>query len=256
MNEIPGFQRAQRDFTAYLRDPLRNPAPADIEPRRLQVYRELIYNNIEGFIAGAFPVLRSLITDADWRVIVETFVARHRSHSPYFLAISEEFLVFLSEDSSCLPGNLPFALELAHYEWIELALDISSETLPAAVASERDPLTAPLSLSPLAQLLCYQYPVHKISPSFRPSEAPVQPTCLVAYRNSRDEVKFLETNAVTLRLLELLHDHEMTAEQVLRKLAAELQRSDIVSIFSYGNQIITELFECEILVLSATDSTR
>ncbi|MCP4827546.1 MAG: DUF2063 domain-containing protein, partial [Proteobacteria bacterium] len=41
----------------YLRDPQNNPPPEDVEQRRLKIYEDLIYNNIEGFISSGFPVL-------------------------------------------------------------------------------------------------------------------------------------------------------------------------------------------------------
>ncbi len=54
------FQQQQQALTAYLRDPESCPAPQGVEPRRLAVYRDLFYKNIEGFISGGFPVCRSI----------------------------------------------------------------------------------------------------------------------------------------------------------------------------------------------------
>ena len=58
----------------YLRDPAHQPPPEDIEPRRLKIYEELVYNNIEGFLSGGFPILRSLYEDADWHGLVCAFI--------------------------------------------------------------------------------------------------------------------------------------------------------------------------------------
>ena len=44
---LPMFQQTQYAFAAHLRDPDANPAPPDIEDRRMKIYRELVYNNIE-----------------------------------------------------------------------------------------------------------------------------------------------------------------------------------------------------------------
>ena len=50
-NKAENFKDVQYAFTRHMRDPESNPAPEGIEDRRIGVYRELVYNNIEGFIA-------------------------------------------------------------------------------------------------------------------------------------------------------------------------------------------------------------
>ena len=57
--------RAQQDaLAAHIRDPENVAAPAGVEERRLKIYRELFFNNVEGLLAGNFPVLRRNAHDA------------------------------------------------------------------------------------------------------------------------------------------------------------------------------------------------
>ena len=56
---------SQLEMARFLRDPDHQPAPQGVEPRRLAIYQRLVYNNIESFISGGFPVLRSLYADRD-----------------------------------------------------------------------------------------------------------------------------------------------------------------------------------------------
>tara|TARA_R100000656_G_scaffold95627_2_gene69434 strand:- start:1541 stop:2014 length:474 start_codon:yes stop_codon:yes gene_type:complete len=147
---LPTFQRTQYAFAAHLRDPDANPAPPDIEDRRMKIYRELVYNNIESFIATGFPVLRQLIADQHWHALVRDFVSRHCSHSPYFLEISHEFLKYLQEERQFLVSDPPFMLELAHYEWVELALDVAEGDLPELPPVPVDVMAESLQVSPLA----------------------------------------------------------------------------------------------------------
>jgi hypothetical protein len=207
----------------YLRDPRSQPPPPGIEPRRLKIYEDLVYNNIEGFISGGFPVLRSLYEDAHWHALVRVFIDQHSCHTPYFLEISQEFVQFLMNDYTLRDIDPPFLAELAHYEWVELALDISEEVLPDPVEIE-DLHATVLKLSPLAWLLSYRFPVHRIGAMFRPTDADIgAPTYLVVYRNRADEVRFIELNAATARLLQLLSDNEQQpAATVLAALAGEL----------------------------------
>jgi len=204
----------------YLRDPGREPPPAGVEPRRLGIYEELVYNNIEGFLRSGFPVLCSLYGAGDWKALVRDFIRRHRCHTPYFLEIGQEFVRFLLEEAPSRDCDPPFLAELAHYEWVELALDIAQDDLPES-SPLGDILEAVVQLSPLAWLLQYRFPVHRIGPGFRPAQAG-QPTYLAVYRDRADQVRFMELNATTARLLELLRDNEtLPAGTVLRVLAAE-----------------------------------
>ena len=223
----------------YLRDPQNNPAPEGIEPRRLKIYEDLVYKNIEGFISGGFPVLRSLYTDDDLHGLVRIFIDQHRCHTPYFLEISQEFLRFLTEEYQLRESDPLFIAELAHYEWVELALDVSLEDL-ANVTELHDPVLEVPTLSPLAWLLSYQFPVHKIGKSFQPSEA-VEPTFLVVYRNPKDDVCFMELNPATARLLELIRDNTgATGASLLAQLSEELGMPS-ETVAEFGGELLSQL---------------
>ncbi|OUS15819.1 hypothetical protein A9Q88_09660 [Gammaproteobacteria bacterium 50_400_T64] len=244
------FQSGQFAFAAHLRDPAVNPAPADIEDRRVAIYRDLIYNNIEAFLSGGFPVLRSLMSDDSWHQLVRGFVKDHRCHTPYFLEISQEFLLYLREGKACIPDQLPFILELAHYEWVELALDVSPEILPEQTTDTTLSvalLDASLQISPLAWRLNYNYPVHQISVDNQPLEAPEQPTSLVVYRGPDEQIHFFESNAVTMRLLQLLEDGQLSARQALQQVAIELQHPEPEILVAMGESIIQQLLDLSIL---------
>ena len=165
----PGFVRKQYEFAAHIRNPKQHPRPADVEDRRMAIYRNLFYNNVEGFVSGGFPVLRKLYDDTDWHRMVRDFFARHRSHTPYFLEIAQEFLSYLEHERDPQPEDPPFLGELAHYEWVELALSISDEEPDwKSIDAKGDPMSGRPALSPLAWLLSYQYPVHEIGPELIP----------------------------------------------------------------------------------------
>ncbi|MBQ0720838.1 MAG: putative DNA-binding domain-containing protein [Gammaproteobacteria bacterium] len=244
------FQAGQLAFAAHLRDPAVNPAPLDIEDRRLAIYRDLIYNNIEAFLTGGFPVLRSLMSDDNWHRLVRGFVKDHRCHTPYFLEISQEFLLYLREGKACIPADLPFIVELTHYEWVELALDVSPEELPeqGLLSAQADALLdASLQISPLAWRLNYSYPVHKISLQFQPLEAPEQPTSLVVYRGPDEKIHFFESNAVTMRLLQLLENGQLSGRQALGQVALELAHPEPETLVAMGESIIQQLLDLSIL---------
>ncbi len=249
----PGFRHLQRAFAAHLRDPDRCPAPAGIEPRRLQVYRELIFNNIAGFIHTGFPVSCDLLGAARVDRLVRDFIVRHRAESPYFLEIGREFLAYLQNEYQPEAGDPGYLIELAHYEWVELALDIAETELPSeGIDPDGDLLRGRPVVSPLAWNLSYTYPVHRLGPEFQPAAPPAQPTHLVVYRNRLDEVKFLEINAVTARLLQLLRpDTEgmpRSGEQALRRIATELQHPEPAAVIAGGSAVLVELRALDVVL--------
>ena len=250
MKSRPEFTRRQYQFAAHIRDPEHMPAPDDVEDRRMKIYRELFYNNVEGFLSGTFPVLRKIHEDKAWHCLVRDFFSGHHSHSPLFLEIPREFLGWLENERGHKAGDFPFLYELAHYEWVELALSICEETLEQDnVDPEGDMLTGVPVLSPLAWQLAYQYPVHKIGPDFLPQQAGENPTLLVVYRDSADEVGFMEVNPVTKRLLELIaEDKHTSGKQMLEHIAAELSHPQPEVVVNGGADIMSGLHKKKILL--------
>ena len=246
----PGFIKAQFEFTAHIRDPDNNPRPDEIEDRRMKIYRELFYNNIEGFVSSAFPVLRKIYSDENWHKMVRDFFVKHRCQTPYFLEISQEFLSYLQNVRTPQPEDPDFLLELAHYEWVELALMIEEEAVDLKeINPNGDLLKKHPVISPLAWSLAYQYPVHKIGPEFIPESAPKTPSYLVVYRTRNDKIEFMEVNPVTARLIQLLNENEnISGRQALLLIADELQANDKELIISGGLQALEELQEHGILL--------
>ncbi|WP_241505767.1 DNA-binding domain-containing protein [Parahaliea mediterranea] len=241
------LRTAQVAMGRYLRNPTPATAPAGIEERRLKVYRELVYNNIEGFISSGFPVLRTLYDDAQWHALVREFVAVHRCATPYFLEISQEFIRFLSEDFLHRDCDPPFIVELAHYEWVELALDIAEDS-PPPLPQHLDPLHAVPRFSPLAWLLSYAWPVHRIGADFQPRE-PDEPTFLLVYRDREENVGFMALNPATARLAELLRDNTTdSGEALLARLATELG-GDAEATRSFGAEQLNQFARCAIIGL-------
>lgn len=247
--DLPRFQRLQYQFAAHLRDPEQRPGPAGVEERRLRVYRELFFNNIENFLANAFPVLRQLHEELAWLALVRDFYARHQCRDPLFNGVAEEFLRYLDQERGEVAGDPPFLRELAHYEWVELALAIAEDELHPALADPNgDLLAAPPAVSPLAWTLGYQWPVHRIGPDHWPEQPGPQPTWLVVYRSRQDEVKFMEINAVTARLLALAGERpEASGAELIAAIAGELG-VEPASLMAAGAAMLRDLRERDVIL--------
>jgi uncharacterized protein len=243
MAEQPEFIRRQLEFAAHIRDPGNRPRPIDVEERRMAIYRELFYNNVESLLAGNFPVLRKLLADDRWHALIRDFFVRHRAQTPYFLEIAQEFLDYLQNERETEPRDPPFLLELAHYEWVELAVSISEESAdPGGADPNGDLMTGIPLVSPLAWNLSYRFPVHRIGPGFQPDAPPDEPTHLVVYRARTDEVQFMEINAVTQRLLQLLQENTgWTGLDTVKRIAEELCHPQPELVVDAGRQLLYDL---------------
>ncbi len=251
---LPDFKRVQYAFSAHLRDPDANAPPPDVEDRRMRIYRNLFYNNVQGFLASGFPVLRKLYSDADWHRMVRDFFAHHKSHTPYFLEISQEFLKYLREERVPQPEDPPFLQELAHYEWVEVALSVSEEEPDwEKIDPDGDLLQGHPALSPLAWLLSYRYPVHKIAPDFRAETPDEQPTYLLAYRDREDALGFMEVNPVTARLIALMSElSERTGHELLQQIAEELNHPEPEQVIQGGAQTLRQLRQAGVVLGTRT----
>jgi len=249
MAERSSLHQQQQAFAAHIRDPENQPAPEGIEDRRMAVYRELFFNNVAGFISSGFPVLKQLYTEEAWERMARDFFVRHRCHTPLFLEISREFLDYLQNEREPQPEDPPFLQELAHYEWVELALTVDDTVIAHdQINPEGDLMAECPVISPLAWPLSYTYPVHRISPDFQP-ETPEAPTYLVVYRNDSDEVGFMELNPVTARLLQLISEQaDATGRQLMEQIATELNHPDPEVVLQGGLEAMQTLLQAGVIL--------
>lgn len=249
MADRPSFQEKQYAFAAHIRDPQHNPPPGGVEDRRMAIYRELFFNNLRSLLGQTFPVLKKLHSKEKWDSFIRGFMVKHESHTPYFLEIPQEFMQFLQDEYEVKEDDYPFLLELAHYEWVELALSISQEVNDEDVEPDGDLLTGIPVKSRLAWSFSYQYPVHRISADYLPQAPGEQPTFLAVCRRSNDDMDFMELNPVTARLLELVSDNDnATGRELLEALAAEISYPDIVAFVEHGLAAMEQMRDAEILI--------
>ncbi|MDD9893223.1 MAG: putative DNA-binding domain-containing protein [Gammaproteobacteria bacterium] len=252
MSALPKFKEAQYGFAAHLRDPANQPAPEGIEDRRMKIYRDLFFNNVSGLMAQTFPVLNQLLSEEKWLRTIRDFYAHYQCHTPLFTELPKEFLDWLSNHREAEADDPAYLLELAHYEWVELALSLAPDVeLAEEVHRYGDLMNTIPVMSPLAWSLSYHFPVHQISPSFQPEAPGEQPTCLVVYRNREDEIGFIETNPVTVQLLALLANNleeRKTGDALLSQLAEQLPQFPEEAVRQGGLQTLEQLRQKDIVL--------
>jgi len=250
MDESRSFQDKQYAFAAHIRDPEHTVAPEGIEDRRMAIYRQLFFNNLYNLLGTFFPVLRKICPDDRWRHVIREFMKLHRAKTPYFLKLPEEFLAFLEHEYQALDDDFPFLTELAHYEYVELALRVSvDENDLNDVDPDGDLLTETPVKSVLAWAFAYHYPVHRISKDFLPREPSEESTYLAIYRRNDDQVSFLELNAVTAGLLDAVENNSasLSGEALLRELAVRIHHPDVDALIEHGANALDEMRQLQIL---------
>lgn len=235
---LPEFQRYQLAFAAHIRDPKSHPRPPGVEARRMKIYSELLFNNIEGFLLACFPVLRQVLGTRKWARLVRAFFSTHRSRSPYFRQIPDAFIQFLQSEWAPPEDYPPFLLALAHYEWIELVLSVSNRSPDRAVDSTGDLLDGVPVLNPVLANLRYDWPVHRIAPrrKVRP-----EASWLLVFRDADDQMQFSEINAFTARLLTLLEPGTLHGRAALLQIAAESRHPDPAVVVQAGGTLLDDL---------------
>lgn len=229
-------------LAAHIRDPAHAPPPPGIEDRRLAIYRDLFYNSLQGLLAGNFPVIRRLLGEDGWHALVHDFYREHRCSTPLFPELPREFIQYLQARAEAGRGDPPWLHELAHYEWVELALDLSeagASDLPHDAAG--DLLGGVPALSPLAWPLAYAWPVHRLSATFQPGEPPAAATFLLVQRDADFKVRFNELSALSFRLLQRLSEVPgLSGRDQLLALSAEAQSDDPEAFVALGHDMLRQ----------------
>jgi hypothetical protein len=238
------FQRYQHAFTAHIRDPANNPKPDDVDEERMAVYRDGVYNNIFESASVCFPVCQATLGDEKWDATVKRFLATYHASSPIFREIPQELLTFLEADTL----TPDYIKQLAHYEWVELAVAaLQGETPP--LSDTTDLLNETPILAPANMLLAYDYPVQKISAQFIPETK--EETHLLVYRNADFEINFVALNPMTYLLLQMTQAG-LTGKAALTELAVQIKHPEPAVIIEFGHGLLQDLMQQQAILGSRT----
>lgn len=103
-------------------------------------------------------------------------------------------------------------------------------------------------LNPVISLQSYAYPVHRISPRFKPTAEQKEETHFAILRNSDDEVKFILINPVSMRLLSLLQATALSGKEVLLQIASEMKHPNPQVVLAGGIEIMQSLRDSQVIL--------
>jgi hypothetical protein len=131
----------QQEILAYL---LNLPGDSNLSEQTqedLDIYKSLILNNAEKFLATAFELCYSLLKP-DWREIVKSYLENFPSSSPIYYMIGSSFYKYL--DSEIFKTNFSYPnylSELALFEWTKIELINSTDDKPQKTLNFSFPIT-------------------------------------------------------------------------------------------------------------------
>ena len=147
------FQMTQQQFCRWIREPDIEQIPT-FPLERMQIYRDLLFNNVCSFINLVYPVARSILPEAQWQSLLQAFFQKAKCQSPLYNDISLQFREYLADHQHPILQEYPWLEELLQFEWLELYLD--------TVEIEEIRLTQSTTwqLTRKVWVLVYQYPVY------------------------------------------------------------------------------------------------
>jgi|GEM_PF-249635 len=245
------FQQVQRVFCDWIRQPEQQSLPDQVALSRMQVYRELLFNNVCEFVDRVYPVAQSLLPAQTWQQLKADFFSFGRCESPFYLDISLHFRDYLVEVEHPVLQDYPWLTELLQVEWLELHLDLVAFTWPdpTQLATElfNEPLTQLIQPPPSAQLtlsapiwvLAYQWPVYQwqVGDVIGADLAPA-PSVVVAWRDQRDQVRVEPLQPIAAVLLEWIqHVGVVDWLRLGQQLEAVLPQLTVVQVEEWLQQV-------------------
>lgn len=98
---------------------------------RIETYQGLVAHRFYEVLGGAFPILRTRVSDAAWAAAVEAFVA-DKPKSPYIWESPKEFMRFIQRQKLL---GAPWLADLMWFEWMEIELIMTPDEMVEQTAA-------------------------------------------------------------------------------------------------------------------------
>ncbi|MGN5753760.1 DNA-binding domain-containing protein [Acinetobacter calcoaceticus] len=236
-NQTP-FQTMQQQFCEWIRDPDLE-IPQELPVERMQIYRDLLFNNVSSFIDLVYPVARAMLPELKWQQVLSEFFQKARCRSPLYNDISLEFREYLAEQRHPIMQEYPWLAELLQFEWLELYLD--TVEIEDVVLHEN----YAWQLSTQVWVLVYQYPVYRWTTLTTQEQVELSPSAVMVWRDEQDRVRIEQLSPLFAMLIEqltqniMLTDHDIFT--LIRSVLADLTESEIYLQIQELKNLLTRL---------------
>lgn len=231
-----GLSRFQHAFSQAARGHVSTHA-LPFDERGLAIYRELLLNNLNEVISPCFPVLLTILPVNTWWQALKNFLKNHSVSTPIFHELPRHMVDYLQAHP--IPAY-PFAAALAHYEWIELEVELCEPSADTPVQANLNLLEQIWQIAPTARLLKYDYEVEKISLDYQPQQ-PCE-SYLLVYQTKGD-VEFIKLNEMSFQLITMMIQEQVSATTIIHLLCEMHSQLNESQLMTACLPLISQLFE-------------
>ena len=222
--KVSTFQSTQQQFCNWIREPnAEHTKICDLE--RMQIYRDLLFNNMCSFINLVYPIARSILPVDQWQLLLEEFFQKAKCQSPIYNDISLQFREYLTENRHPVLSQYPWLEELLQFEWLELYLD----TLEIEDINIVEKIS--WQLTHKLWVLVYQYPVYAWTVDTTLADIEVMPSAIMVWRDQQDKICLERLSPLFAMLI----------EQMNLRIYSELELHDLIKLIAptFSEQEIT-----------------
>ena len=204
----------------------------------MQVYRDLLFNNICSFINLVYPVARTMLPEDQWQALLEEFFQKSDCQSPFYNEISLQFREYLSDQQHPILKEYLWLEELLQFEWLELYLDtveIDEKTLVQ---------DGTWQLTTLVWVLVYQYPVYLWTMEMSVAQIEQMPNVIMVWRDDQDQVCVESLSPLHALLIELIHQKgrsDVEFYALIKSLVPEISEEEIQAQMHELTALLTRL---------------
>lgn len=217
----------QKNFARYCRTGGKIQIPGVLQ-NRMPYYRKMLSTVINETLISAFPLANGLIDSREWTDAVKNFFSLHDCSAYQVWKIADEFRQFLILYKKELFQKYPVLHDLLLFEWTEMELFNTPDTVPVPVKGSRKVFGCKYLMNTEIRVLQLSFPVH-LQKAAALSDADRGIFLVLALRNP--ESKFVEFFAISVF-------HAWLLEQIMQKQNISTILHNSENIFS---QKITEM---------------
>ena len=209
---------------------------------RLPQYRRLVFNVMFGIVEKAFPIMRSILEEADFRKLVEIYLSKHEAQESQVWKVPGEFASYFQQHPPLLLEDHPYLIDLMKLEWMEILVynRENREIMPYIRQELHNDVE--LVLNPECELVDFNYPVFR--GSWDLMQGLKSTYHLMVFRNPFTfKVHFMEVSPLHIVLLEKLKKGKTVDEGIRFALdqfriddqnAGEILQTFILKLYSDG----------------------
>lgn len=208
-------EQQQTNFSLFCKTNTIQPIDGLTE-NRIDRYRSLIRGVIVDNLESAYPITESLLSEEEWDLLADDFIANYKIQSPQIWQMPFEFYRFVEENDSEVKTKYPHLMDILLFEWkeIELYMMEDKNNLLGNLASTFTD-ESKIVINQEFELLQLSYPVH-LKPPTQINKEDEGNYFLLLFR-AEDKIQFFDIPVFYVKVLSDILQNDLTVYQLVVK---------------------------------------